>query len=96
MIIPPLRWRRRGASSRGRVVAIAARAAIAAVAIAEASAAAAKSAAEAAAKAAAVAFAIVTIGLAHHRGGTFLQFVDADRDVAQHFFGKTLLALDLG
>src|SRR6185312_7537434 len=52
-------------------------------------------AAEAATAATVVAI-TVAIGLAHHRRGTFLVFVDTNAEVADHVFADPLLPLDLG
>jgi putative ubiquitin-RnfH superfamily antitoxin RatB of RatAB toxin-antitoxin module len=37
----------------------------------------------------------VAVDLAHHRGGTFLVLVHANREVAQHILAEPLLPLDL-
>src|SRR4029079_14586266 len=37
----------------------------------------------------------VAVGFAHHRGGTILERVDADREVAEHVLMEAFLALDL-
>src|ERR1700756_2567512 len=38
----------------------------------------------------------VAIGLAHHRGGAFLEVLDANAQIAEHVFADPFLALDLG
>src|SRR5579871_511731 len=38
----------------------------------------------------------IAIGLAHHRRGAFLEFVDAHGEIAQHVLVDALLAFDLG
>src|SRR5258708_34883195 len=45
--------------------------------------------------AAAIVALAVTIGLAHHRRGTFLMLFDADGEIADDVFADPLLALDL-
>src|SRR6476661_7220533 len=37
----------------------------------------------------------IAVDLAHHRGGTFLVHVHANREVAQHVLAEPLLPLDL-
>ncbi len=79
--------RDRGLDRRGHPVA-----AIAAISIAAE--AAAIAVAEATAAAAIVTLA-VAVDLAHHGRGALLEFLDAHREVAQHFFVEPLLPLDL-
>ena len=49
-----------------------------------------------AAEAAATALVAVTLGLAHHCGGTFLQLIDADGEITDDVFVDAFLTLDLG
>src|SRR4029079_18185874 len=48
-----------------------------------------------AAAAATAAIVAVAVRFAHHRGGTILERVDADREVAEHVLMEAFLALDL-
>ena len=94
IVTPPLPLQRTPIAAI--VVAVTARRPVAAI-TAETIAAAVAEAAAAAAEAAATLVALaVAIDLAHHRGGAFLEFVDADGEIAQHVFVDALLALDLG
>ncbi len=78
------------------VIAVAARRTIAAVAEAATATEATVAAEAAVAEAAALVALTVAIDLAHHRRGAFLEFFDADGEVAQHVFVDALLTLDLG